>query len=331
MSFGDHGTVLCVEDAVMPITDRRARGAFLAAALLLASLQAAASPAPELRRSLPAAPTAAAQAPAMWRLSDGDSRIYLFGTCHMLPKGVAWSTPAYKAAMADAAVTAFEVDTKSAYAKATISALVYERGVNASYESLSGIVGADRFAKLKVFGERYGVSTASLQRMQPWLATTSLANAALRKEGFDHGFGVEQTVLADAKAENDKVAFMESAETQIKALAAFDGADMLATVDATIAQLGSVRETMEPMLAAWLKGDMATLDKLASADMRKLAPAGYRALLIDRNRAWTETIEEWLAKKGKNYFIAVGAAHLAGPDSVIVMLEKRGLKAERIQ
>jgi uncharacterized protein YbaP (TraB family) len=322
----------------MLLTDRRIQCA-LAAALMLAPIQAAAAPqpVPELRKttavsvSAPTTASANTTGPAMWRISDANSRIYLFGTCHLLPKGVTWSTPAYKAAMADATVTAFEVDTKSTYAKSTISALVYERGVNASYESLSDIVGADRFTKLKTFGERYGVSASSLQRMQPWLATTSLANAALRKEGFDHGLGVEQIVLADAKAQDDMVAFMESAETQIKALAAFDGADMLATVDATIAQLGSVKETMEPMLAAWLKGDMATLDKLTSTDMRKLAPAGYRALVVDRNRNWTETIAHWLANKDDNYFIAVGAAHFAGPDSVIVMLQKKGLKVERIQ
>lgn len=321
----------------MPIPSRPTRWALVAGALLFAPTQTAAAPTsvPELRKSASTAvstPSAArTPAPAMWRVSDANSRIYLFGTCHMLPKGIAWSTPAYKAAMADAPVTAFEVDTKSAYAKATISALVYERGVNPSYESLSDLVGAARFAKLKTLGERYGVSTSSLQRMQPWLATTSLANAALRKEGFDRGLGVEETVLADAKVEDDMVAYMESAETQIKALAAFDGADMIATVDATIAQLGSVKETMEPMLAAWLKGDTAALDKLASADMRKLAPAGYRALVIERNRAWTETITHWLANKHENYFIAVGAAHFAGPDSVILMLEKKGLKVERIQ
>lgn len=317
----------------MPIPSRPIRWALVAGALLFAPASTAAAPTtvPELRKSASATISQPSPAPAMWRVSDANSRIYLFGTCHMLPKGIAWSTPAYRAAMSDASVTAFEVDTKSAYAKATVSALVYERGVNPSYESLSDLVGVARFAKLKTFGERYGVSTSSLQRMQPWLATTSLANAALRNEGFDRGLGVEQTVLTDARAEDDMVAYMESAETQIKALAAFDGADMIATVDATIAQLGSVKETMEPMLAAWLKGDMATLDKLASADMRKLAPAGYRALVIERNRNWTETITHWLANKHENYFIAVGAAHFAGPDSVILMLEKKGLKVERIQ
>lgn len=312
----------------MPIASHRAGLTLMTAALLLAPLQAAAAPAsvPELRRNAaasepaPAPVQAPGRGPAMWRVADADSRIYLFGTCHMLPKGITWSTPAYKAAMADAPVTAFEVDTKSNYAKSTISALVYERGVNASYESLSDIVGADRFAKLKAFGDRYGVRTSSLQRMQPWLATTSLATAAMRTEGFDHSMGVEQTVLADAKSENDKVAFLETAETQIKAMAAFHGDEMLANVDATIAQLGSVKETMDPMLAAWLKGDMAKLDQLASADMRKLAPRGYSALLVDRNRAWTETIVYWLDKKNSNYFIAVGAAHFAGPDSVILML-----------
>jgi uncharacterized protein YbaP (TraB family) len=30
-------------------------------------------------------------------------------------------------------------------------------------------------------------------------------------------------------------------------------------------------------------------------------------------------------------FVAIGAAHLAGPDSVLTMLEKRGYRAERVE
>jgi uncharacterized protein YbaP (TraB family) len=30
-------------------------------------------------------------------------------------------------------------------------------------------------------------------------------------------------------------------------------------------------------------------------------------------------------------FVAIGAAHLAGPDSVLKMLEKKGYKAERVE
>lgn len=302
----------------------RACCALLVAASFVGSTAAHAAPAAPLT----AAPKSGA--PAMWRVTDGDSRIYLFGTFHLLPKGVTWTTPAYKTAMADAEITVVEVDTTSSYAKSTMSALVYERGVNPSYETLSDILGAARFAKLAAVAERYGLSPKSLQPMRPWLATLSVSAAALNAAGFDRGFGVERAVLADAKAEDDMVAFLETVEGQIKALAAFDGPDMLANVDLTITQLNTFNETMPPMLAAWLKGDVATLDRLSSDDMRRTAPGAYKAMLVDRNRNWIPMIEHWLAKKS-DYFIAVGAAHLVGRDSVIAMLQKKGLKVERIQ
>ena len=55
----------------------------------------------------------------------------------------------------------------------------------------------------------------------------------------------------------------------------------------------------------------------------------YAALLVNRNAAWTEWLAQRLNRPGK-ILLAVGSAHLAGPDSVQVMLEKKGLVAERL-
>ncbi|MCG8505796.1 MAG: TraB/GumN family protein, partial [Sphingomonadales bacterium] len=46
------------------------------------------------------------------------------------------------------------------------------------------------------------------------------------------------------------------------------------------------------------------------------------------NRRWVPRIEALLATPGV-HFVAVGAGHLVGPDSVIKMLAARGIAAER--
>jgi hypothetical protein len=51
-------------------------------------------------------------------------------------------------------------------------------------------------------------------------------------------------------------------------------------------------------------------------------------LLKDRNEAWSAVIEDMLKGSGSS-FIAVGAAHLAGPDSLQTRLKLRGIVAER--
>ena len=45
---------------------------------------------------------ALAESPALWRLSDDDSEIWLFGTVHLLPPGLQWRSPAFEAAFAAA-------------------------------------------------------------------------------------------------------------------------------------------------------------------------------------------------------------------------------------
>jgi uncharacterized protein YbaP (TraB family) len=66
------------------------------------------------------------------------------------------------------------------------------------------------------------------------------------------------------------------------------------------------------------------------SEMKTEEPDLYAALLTNRNASWVSQIEGILAGKGVS-FMAVGAGHLIGPDSVIAMLEARGVTAERVQ
>jgi len=49
-----------------------------------------------------------------------------------------------------------------------------------------------------------------------------------------------------------------------------------------------------------------------------------------RNAKWAEWLARRLERPG-TIFVAVGAGHLAGPDSVQAMLEAKGLKPKRVQ
>jgi len=55
----------------------------------------------------------AAAAPAMWRVSDADSDVYLFGTLHALKPSVKWRTPLYDEVLARAGTVWFEADMQS--------------------------------------------------------------------------------------------------------------------------------------------------------------------------------------------------------------------------
>jgi len=59
-------------------------------------------------------------------------------------------------------------------------------------------------------------------------------------------------------------------------------------------------------------------------------PELYEALLAGRNRAWMKEIDDLLAD-GPNPLIAVGAAHLVGPDGLATLIEQRGYTLTRLQ
>src|SRR5688572_3865570 len=52
---------------------------------------------------------AAAAKPAMWRVADEDTTIYLFGTFHLLPPGHVWRTAALDQALAQADELVLEI------------------------------------------------------------------------------------------------------------------------------------------------------------------------------------------------------------------------------
>jgi uncharacterized protein len=83
------------------------------------------------------------------------------------------------------------------------------------------------------------------------------------------------------------------------------------------------------MIRAWGQGDEKAI-ALSFDDELKLSPELADVLLRQRNRNWTAWIAKRMEKPGA-IFVAVGAGHLAGPDSVQNMLAKQGFKTTRVQ
>ncbi|MEL6370920.1 MAG: TraB/GumN family protein [Pseudomonadota bacterium] len=269
-------------------------------------------------------------APAMWHLTDDDSEVVLFGTFHILPEGVDWQTDAFTDAMARTETTITEADVASPEAQQQLMALVQQYGLNPPGTTLSSILGPERAGQLSAVAGDLGVPFAAIEPYRPWFAIISLSTLAMQKEGFDPTKGVEPIVLAKANEEGDAIDFLETAEYQIKALSSLDGPEMLANFDVSMGQFADFKAITDRLLEVWTQGDIDALDAEFFGEMRATAPMAYDALIVDRNENWTTEIKEIMAGEG-DYFIAVGAGHLAGPDSVVNMLNAEGYEVKRVQ
>jgi uncharacterized protein YbaP (TraB family) len=81
------------------------------------------------------------------------------------------------------------------------------------------------------------------------------------------------------------------------------------------------------MVAEWLEGDAEALAALLQEG--ETDPVLFDRLVSARNRNWANWIAQRLDRPG-TVFLAVGAGHLAGRDSVQDDLAARGIAALRV-
>jgi uncharacterized protein YbaP (TraB family) len=93
-----------------------------------------------------------------------------------------------------------------------------------------------------------------------------------------------------------------------------------------------VATRLAPMLAAWSTGNVERLARLVNAEEHDspIERTLHDMLFTHRNATWATWIRGRLTRPG-TVFIAVGAGHLAGRDSVIAMLQREGYRVRRVQ
>ncbi|MGH7123912.1 MAG: TraB/GumN family protein, partial [Stellaceae bacterium] len=119
------------------------------------------------------------------------------------------------------------------------------------------------------------------------------------------------------------------AEQQMHFFADLPEARQVEMLRAVLDEVASGTAEVEEIMAAWEKADLATIDKDMNQDEAEKYPDLHAVLIVDRNLAWAAKIADWL-KAGKGVtFLAVGAGHLVGRDSVQEVLKARGISVVR--
>ncbi len=275
-----------------------------------------------------AAPAAPApiqgEGPALWVVKDADSTLYLFGSVHVLRPTTGWASPRVEAAFDSASDIWFEISNPDD--QAAIMPLIQQHGLSPE-TPLSSRLTAEENAELDAAAQAMGASAAQLQPMKPWLAALSLSVAPLIKAGYDPKSGVELVLKARAEAAGKPIHGFETIDKQIGILAGLPDDVQLVFLRETLKDYENAATKLDEMVEAWARGDVATLDRVTITEMKEASPALYQSVLVDRNTDWANQIQTMLEGSG-TVFIAVGAAHLTGDDSVQAILQKRGVTVE---
>ncbi len=277
------------------------------------------------------APAAAARAPeaprtALWKVADADTTIWLFGTFHMLPPGQEPLSPWARAAL-DGSDT-LVVEAVLPDDPAELTPLLVELGVARDGRTLSSRLTPRDAARLDAAARKAGLDPAALEPLQPWLAATTIATAALTAAGLSHDAGADMQLKAGARAAGKPVEALETVREQFGFLAGLPEREQAAMLVATLGELDNLEGEMRPLLRRWLRGDAEAVARALNRSLRA-TPDLARVLIAERNARWAVWIDDRLDRPGV-VFMAVGVGHLGGPDSVQAMLQRRGLAAQRI-
>jgi len=272
---------------------------------------------------LPAVPTRAE--PAMWVIRDKDSTIYLIGTVHLLRHETEWASAKVEKAVTES--TELWLEVADIDDVASISPLVAQYGIDLG-NPLSSKLNTTQKEKLARVAASYGVPLESLEPIKPWMAAMMFTVLSLQQAGYDQNAGVDRFLKAHAEKEGAKISGFETAEEQVRFFAELPESEQIAFLEQTLGDTEKGMAQLERLAKAWIDGDTETIGNILVNEFKKESPALYEKFIVRRNIAWSEKIAAILKRSGVQQ-IAVGAAHLAGPDSLQVQLSKRGIKAKR--
>lgn len=268
--------------------------------------------------------------PALWAVKDADSTIYFLGTVHLLRPETQWHSEKLDAAIAESTALWLELPSTNPEKMAgEMLALVGRYGMSPR-RRLSADLTPEELKTLDEAARISCMTAAQLDVFRPWFAAITISTSAIQAAGYDPTSGVDSKIEAIFGERGIEPRGLETAEQQIKVFAGMSREDELEYLRQTIADYREASTELDKMVTNWAAGDTAAMEEMFVEEMKADDQALYDALLTNRNANWVVQVEEMLKGKGV-IFIAVGAGHLVGPDSVIAMLEAKGIKAERVQ
>lgn len=265
--------------------------------------------------------------PAMWTLSDEDTTIHIFGTVHILRPDIDWRTAEFDAAFDSAETLVLEVDMESEEGQRAVMRDFVQRGLYGDGRTLSGQLSEGDLAVLKTALEPLGLPLAAIDPMEPWMVAVNLSVMQLQQEGFDPASGVEQVLVAAAQEDGKTFDFLETASIQANIFDTLAEDVQKTFLYETALTLDDSTVMLDQVVEEWADGDVEGLGALVANPDTGGGEGIYDALFVERNQNWVPRIEAMLEAPG-TVFIAVGAGHLAGPDSVITMLRDKGYEVE---
>jgi uncharacterized protein YbaP (TraB family) len=266
--------------------------------------------------------------PALWRIDSPTAHIYLFGTMHILGKNAAWFGPKITAAFNASSAVWEEADIGSMDPQAMSQIMTQATAPDFDlWQALSG----DYERKLRGELRSCGLDGSMMTHMKPWMASMMVTVCGIMSSqagGMGAAADNPETVLRTrAQADGKSLHYFETVMQQVSAMAQAPQTTQIAELRQSIDEAAAGKNEFGQLQKDWQDGNVAAIAKTVS-DTRKEDDTFYQTMFVQRNTRFAAKIGDLLHGNG-TVFVAIGAGHFAGTDSVLRMLGDHGIKAVR--
>ncbi|MCK4841351.1 MAG: TraB/GumN family protein [Methylococcales bacterium] len=262
---------------------------------------------------------------SVWRISKGDSELFIGGTIHVLSESDYPLPTEFDLAYKRSDKLVFETDL-SAMAQPEIQQQLLQRVMYKEGRTLKDDLSVSTYQALSDYLAALGMTVELFNQYKPPMVMITLVMAELQRLGMTQ-VGVDNYFNRKAIVDGKMLGELESVQVQFSVIENMGKGQEDEMILSTIAEMKELPLIMDDMKTAWRTGNMAQLEKLGITPMKQEFPALYQLLLVERNNAWLPKIVTML-NTPEVEFILVGALHLVAKDGVISKLRELGYKVE---
>jgi uncharacterized protein len=261
----------------------------------------------------------------IWRVERDGHIGWLVGSIHVLTPEYYPLPDTMEKAFLRSAILMEEADVTQMTSPDVIE-LLTTKAIYTDGETLKTQLSPETYKMAAERLSRFGLPMSTFEKMRPWMMTLTLVAAEMKRAGFDGELGVDRHFFDRSSSLGKQFRTLETLAEQLAVFASFSPKLQEAMLRDTLKSLDSEISQMKTVADVWRSGDAAALERIVLEPMMK-EPALYDAMIVTRNRNWVPKIEACL--DAGHCFVVVGAAHLLGPDGLLVSLKQKGYAVEQ--
>lgn len=262
---------------------------------------------------------------SLWRVSKGDSELFIGGTVHLLSHQDYPLPVEFDKAYKKADMVVFETDIQAMTLPGNQQKFL-KRVTYKGNKTLKDDLKPKTYSVLADYLSSIGLTIGALNQYKPPMIMITLVLAELQRLELAEA-GVDEYYNKKALADGKTLGELESFEAQLSVIENLAKGHEDEMILSTIADMKKLSIIMKDMKIAWRDGDVNTLEKLGVIPMKSEFPELYQLLLVKRNNTWIPKIEAML-KTPEIELVLVGALHLVGSEGVFSKLRTQGYTVE---